>query len=74
MKRLVITNYCILELQNISLQHFGRQIQLRQMSEANSMSSDHDHVYSDKLDPLKNWYAYWYAFICRNERRSIFRL
>jgi hypothetical protein len=41
MKRLVITNYCILELQNISLQNFGRQIQLRQMSEANSVSSDH---------------------------------
>jgi hypothetical protein len=41
MKRLVITNYCILELQNRSLQNFGRQIQLRRMSEANSMSSDH---------------------------------
>ena len=41
MKRFVITNYCILELQNISLQNFARQIQLRQMSEANSMSSDH---------------------------------
>jgi hypothetical protein len=41
MKLLVITNYCILELQNISLQNFGRQNQLRQMSEANSMSSQH---------------------------------
>jgi hypothetical protein len=55
MKRLVIINYWILELQNISLQHFGRQIQLRQMSEGTAFEAiiAYKRVYSDKLDPSK---------------------